>query len=619
MYGADVETVIADLAGKGILQRGSGGLAAGAAPQDASGARGQAAGTGNQQAGFSQQANFSQQAGYGPQGSGPGSSYSDRFVKIGQQIVEEVAKSIEKGIDRSRGQERWENRAPRRGFVPDLGFGPDAPQAPNAPQAPGRPSAATSELNYDFGDPKVRAMSSKWERKLANSPFSSVKENYVQDFGIYRDTVVAAAKRSKFGFIPNLAAWLGVSAFLAFINFQTHTPPWSIIPFFAWGVGVVEHFFAVFRKGEKAREIENMPDLNPDQLTLFKRIHLSRDAFTFHGISTAMVSLLLLAINGFTYVVQPHGMIPWALIPTAAMGFSFLSHAAVHFPRIKSLEAIFIKSLGLAGSWKSLFRGKQRQAANVPQGPYQDLYAEALSIKSGIIEQLKKGKKKSGPVDKDMIPALEEFVGQIRLLASRAGEVDAIVDTIPMAALETDKAELLRKESEAGNERMKREYRKSIEEIEKQERSFQELENQREMLQLRLKSSVNSLKQMRIDVARISTMDGMDEDSAVLMVKQRTTEITQYLDDLRAGLDEEERDPYKELEEAERKRLEGERAAKAGALAGGDPETRLLEARRAELDRLGKEMGINLAAGGTVPSTPPGVEDPAVDEDDDRP
>jgi hypothetical protein len=143
---------------------------------------------------------------------------------------------------------------------------------------------------------------------------------------------------------------------------------------------------------------------------------------------------------------------------------------------------------------------------------------------------------------------------------------------------------------------MRREYRKSIDEIERQERSFRELQDQREMLQLRLKSSINSLKQMRIDIARLATMPEMDEDSAVLMVKQRTSEITDYLDDLRSGLDSlDADDPFHRLEEEERKRLAAAGAA-APSPVSGDAEARLIEVRRAEMDRLGTEVGLALGS-----------------------
>lgn len=583
MHGDAVETVIADLASKGILQRQSA-PASVPLPRPAASppmATGQAA---------------------------QPSSYADRFLRIGEKIVDEMTKSIESGLDRSRRQEAG-GRAEAREALREARVELRAELRGRA--APAYPQEKPRSLDEDYGDPRIKAMNTKWERKLANSPFSSVKENFIQDFGIYRDQVAAAAKRSRFSFIPNLASWIGVSGLLFFINAMTHTPPWSFIPFTAWGIGIVEHFFAMRRKAKKASEIDKMPALNPDQLHLFKRINLAKDAFTFHGVSTVSVSVLLGVINAFTVFVSATP-IPWALIPIAALAFSFISHAAVHFSRVRQLESTLLKSLGLSGSWEQNFGKGSARIESIPMGPYQEMYAEAMSIKAGIIEQLKRGKKRHGPMDKDLIPALDEYIGQIRLLATRAGEVDAIVDTIPMAALTSDKEELLRKEAETANDRMKREYRKSIEEIEHQERSFTELENQREMLKLRLKSGVNSLKQMRIEVARLSTMPEMDEDSAVLMVKQRSLEISEYLEDLRSGFEEGERDPYQELADAENKRLEADRLA---LMRGTGGDTAPIQAASASLDMAEARVAeLAASAEAAIPSSPGEAPAPSADK-----
>lgn len=585
MYGDEVEAVIADLALKGILQRQSPAASVPLpTPRPSTGASpGQAA----------------------PPAGKP-ASYTDRFMRIGEQIVDEVTRSIEDGLDRSRrGGEFDRHEARERAREIRDRIHEEIHEA--------RRERAFPAPEEDFGDQRARELSGKWERKLANSSFSSVKENRIQDFSIYRDQVVSSARRGLAGLIPNAASWLGVSGLLLVINSRAPgwNVPWAFIPIVAWGVGVVEHFFAARRRKAKAREIERMPALNPDQLHLFKRIHLAKDAFVSHGVSTVSVSILLGVINAFSNFMG-HMAIPWALIPTAALVFSFVSHAAVHFPRVKQLQASLLASLGLSGSWEGNFGKGAAKVEAIPQGPYQAMYAEALSIKSGIIEQLKQGKKRHGPMDKDLIPALDEYMGNIRLLATRAGEVDAIVDTIPMAALKTDKEELLRKEAEAVSDRMKKEYRKSVEEIERQETSFKELENQREMLKLRLKSGVNSLKQMRIEVARLSTMPEMDEDSAVLMVKQRSQEISQYLEDLRSGFDETERDPYQELADAERKKLDDERLAlmqgRSEAASAPEASPPPEESPAAGLDALSSDLERALEADATADRSADGGE-----------
>ncbi|MBL8966904.1 MAG: hypothetical protein JNG85_07845, partial [Spirochaetaceae bacterium] len=182
----------------------------------------------------------------------------------------------------------------------------------------------------------------------------------------------------------------------------------------------------------------------------------------------------------------------------------------------------------------------------------------------------------------DLGPSLEAYVGQVRLLAQSANEIDRIVGAIPMAELERDKAALLAKEETAAaggsGAAIKAEYRRSIEEIEKQEKSYEELKNQSEVLRLRLGSSVNQLKQMRIDLARLKAAGEGDGPASggLDRIKSRTDELSRYLEDLRKGYDESRRDPFAELEEAaraeeEKRRLLGDGATPAAGGPGEPP------------------------------------------------
>ena len=145
-----------------------------------------------------------------------------------------------------------------------------------------------------------------------------------------------------------------------------------------------------------------------------------------------------------------------------------------------------------------------------------------------------------------------------------------------MAELERDKASLVAKEGAASAESLKAEYRRSIEEIEKQEKSYQELKDQSELLRLRLGSSVNQIKQMRIDMARLKAAgEGEDASSGLASsglgrIKSRTDELSRYLEDLRKGYDESKRDPFAELEALEKAEDERKRLLAAGGAPGAE-------------------------------------------------
>ncbi len=131
-----------------------------------------------------------------------------------------------------------------------------------------------------------------------------------------------------------------------------------------------------------------------------------------------------------------------------------------------------------------------------------------------------------------------------------------------MKDLSKDKAELRGKLEGTASSSLKTEYERSVQEIETQEKSFQDLQDQREVLHLRLKSSVNSLKQMQLDMARYRAQPDLAQSASLDQVRSRTGELSKYLEDLRKGYEEarDAEDPWKDLE---RQAAERETAAKA--------------------------------------------------------
>jgi hypothetical protein len=391
-------------------------------------------------------------------------------------------------------------------------------------------------------------------------------EEQSRDFDTYKRKLEERCRKQRGGLIGNLASYLAVNGFLWFINLSSSASfLWAAIVSAAWGIGVVSSAVAARRAGAKLREMDALPELDGEQLSDYKKLNRVRDSLAQHAASTAMVPLLLAVINILT---GPQFL--WCLIPSAAMLVGFLSHLAAYSATKPRLERGLLDSLGIKGGWRNIFsQGRRRREDAVGLGPYANLYREAESAKDAIEAQLKSGNAQ-GPVDADFAPALDQYLGQVRLLAQSANEIDHLVEGIPMADLSKDKAALVAKEASAG-ENLKVEYRKSIEEIDRQERSYQELKDQSEVVRLRLGSSVNQLKQMRLDIARVQASPGLEGAGGIEGLKRRTDELSHYLEDLRSGYAESQGagavDPFAELEEAERKRLEAE-AKPRGELEG---------------------------------------------------
>lgn len=389
---------------------------------------------------------------------------------------------------------------------------------------------------------------SRWERKWEKSSFHAGSD-LTDDYERYVRDVRKEAGASVAGFIGHLIPFVAVNAFLMFLNAATSPGfPWFIFPFGGWGIGLLEHFLAVMRKGEKAKELRALPPLNADQLELFKQLQKRKDSIWMHFGSTVTVSLFLAAIN----IVTSPGFF-WFLFPAVGMTIGLLSHMASYAVKKRELQRDLLDSIGFKGSWDRALRKAPKEQTEPAKdlGPYAGLVEEARSVRAAIAAQLaattakspkgKKEKKGLGsevPVDADILPTLDSYVEQVALLAERTNEVDRIIELIPMDALAVDKQALIGKMEEHPGEGLRKEYQKSLAELEKQESSYNELREQREVLELRLRSSVNTMKQMRIDLARLAGMPQNGESASANVLRDKTAELNRYLGDLRAGYDE---------------------------------------------------------------------------------
>jgi class 3 adenylate cyclase len=382
-------------------------------------------------------------------------------------------------------------------------------------------------------------------------------------FQAYKRSAEARCRRQKSGVVANLTSYLAVNGFLWFINLSSSASfRWAAIVSAGWGIGLVSTIVAAARAGSRLRELEALPELDEGQLADYKKLVKAEDSIAQHGASTVMVPLLLAVIN---LLVSPSFL--WFLIPTAAMLVGFLSHLASYAATKPRLERRFLDSLGIKGGRRGIFkRGRARRAEAAGLGPYADLYREAEAAKEAIAAHLRSGRAAAGegPMDADLLPALDQYLGQVRLLAQSANEIDRLVESIPMADLSKDRASLAAKREAAASESLKAEYGKSIEEIDRQENSYRDLKEQSEVVKLRLGSSVNQLKQMRLDIARLQASPGAEGSDRLEGLKHRTDELSHYLEDLRSGYAESKDDPFAELEAAEKRRLDGEAKAKAG-------------------------------------------------------
>lgn len=412
-----------------------------------------------------------------------------------------------------------------------------------------------SAIKAEFKRHEAEVATGKWDSELRSSDhFKPSSEELETDFSRYRDKIESKAHKSSGGFVGNLLSFVGVNALLWYINLKVAPGfMWAAIVSAGWGTGIVSGFFAMLRGKAKASEVDKMPELEPGALDVYKKVNRVKDSMAMHLASILSVPPLLFTIN----LLTSPGFL-WAVIPSGIMALSFIGHLIAYPGTLRGLEKRLFRMLGV-DSWRELFRLGKGRRAGAAAGPYASVYAEAASIRDEIVKELKAGKG-SDEFGKDMIPTLDRYVEQVKLLSHSVNDIDGIVSTIPTEALRRDREALETKRESAGSQALKDEYGRSIDEIARQEKACRDLEDQRELLRLRLGSSVNALKQFKLDLARMKALPEAGERQAMEDLRRKAGELSGYLDDLKKGYDESSGDPYAELE-----RLVAESEAKARA------------------------------------------------------
>lgn len=368
----------------------------------------------------------------------------------------------------------------------------------------------------------------------------------VSGFQKYREELVLKAGKLKRSLPQKIVAFLAVNAGLWYLNLHfSGNYPWAVFVSLFWGFGVLDSLISSVRASRQGKEAEALPDIDERQTKELKAINKKRDSLGDHFMSTLTISSALFLIN---QVTQPQN--PWYAIPAGILVASFLIHSVTYLTTMPGRIKKFFEKTGIRGGKKGLREAYQRQAAmKNDMGAYAALFREAQDSASDIEEALSKSDPSSVA---EMKPQLEGYLNQVLLLAQTAHELDSIINEIPMEALRKDKASLSAKLKEAPPD-MRQEYEGSIKEIEKQEVSFMALKDQREVIDLRLRSSINQLHQLKMDLARARAADKENEaagsDSALSSIRARAEELSHYIEDLKEGHLEALKDPFLELEE----------------------------------------------------------------------
>lgn len=349
----------------------------------------------------------------------------------------------------------------------------------------------------------------------------------------YMEQVDRRLEREETGFRSHLIPFAAVNAGLWVIYFSTMAFgfPWPLIPMLAWGIGIATHWGTLRDRKREAAQLKSLPALDQKQFGLVRRLFKERRGWNSHLVSNIAVSGFLLVLN---LITSP--MVLWSVFPIAGMAIGVFSH----LPVFKRKEQELLAQISADGVPVEVLTTKQNIKllssikVDVTAGP---IAQEAERVRTRIIRQAK-GMKGPNPLGDDFEAVLDNYVAQIKELSIRDREIDGILATLPVRDLERELEQTQAELARCTDDRMRVEYEKSLEQISKQRKAFGEMVSEQKVLKLRLNNALNSLKQLEIDLARMRSLSAGADVAATGAIRNKSNELTQYLNDLRAGYQE---------------------------------------------------------------------------------
>lgn len=347
-------------------------------------------------------------------------------------------------------------------------------------------------------------------------------------YEIYRVTFEKRLARERAGLAAHTGSFLGVNAFLAGIWGITGAGfPWFLFPLFGWGIGWVSHKTSQSAREQEYAEVAAMPDAGRSELRAHRKLWKLRRSWRGHLASNLATMALLGMINVIT-----GSSFPWALIPSAAMGIGLITHYGSFRHRERQLLDEGLISLPDRRSVRAVRRGEPGGTSKAPMG----FLARARAIQRQIEREIEELPEAASLLGGDFRQVLADYIAQLEIMDTTERDVRELIAGIPMAELDREYERIRSRLSRNPDAPVAKEYRSSLDQIDRQRASYRELTSELEVLELRGGSALHALNQLRIDVVRTKNTRG--GTSSIEDLRERSLEISRYLEDLRSGYEE---------------------------------------------------------------------------------
>ena len=339
------------------------------------------------------------------------------------------------------------------------------------------------------------------------------------------------AERARSSFTVHGVTYAAVNSLLLLINLL-FSPGflWALFPVAGWGIGLLHHYTEMRGRARDARDAAALPPVTKRAMQQVRKLFSSRRRLRHHLSTVAGLSAFLAGINIFL----DSGGGPWAIIPIWVLSIPLAIHFVVARTRRRRLLGLLREAgVELAGGQAAELAALEAEATAVLPADA-PLLAEAAELREAILGELRDGGKEAARWRSELQPELEAYTQHIGALLQARKDLERAGARVSAAEVTQELAALRGKLDEATSAELRREYQTAVDQYESQLKSLQDLQERMEMIELRAKSAVLSLQQLSLDIPRLRSAPA-GESAALLSLRDKSQELTQYLDDLRAG------------------------------------------------------------------------------------
>ncbi len=314
----------------------------------------------------------------------------------------------------------------------------------------------------------------------------------------------------------HLVTYIAVNLGLFLLNMMTSSGyPWFLFVVGGWGIGVASHWGERLVAFKNLQDINDNPNITDTELENLIIYHKSRKNFMLHIISNASVAIYLLMIN----LLTSSGFM-WSFIPIIGMAVGVASHWG-QFSRHQNRERIST----------NIYTRKMEEKIN-PQ------LESALKLKESIIEVIDGIRYKFKNFASDLLPKIDNYVDTIELLTKKEEDLNNSLEEVNEQDLLNEKSDMIAKQEKSESKILIQEYDKLIKDIDKHLATIEKIKEQKEILGIKITTSINSLKHLKLELISLSSNTTLEDSSILDDFTEKSLELAQYYKDLLESYDD---------------------------------------------------------------------------------